>query len=209
MMKKVRNVGKHILIIPQGWTEYFYANSLKANLLPRDIQRNVTIEIPKPSGKNQAMVLFSLIRNKQKEAIRAQNPFDQIWVVLDNDNQPDIRLFLENAIKHHIKPAYSCICIEHWFILHLEDCRKAFASAKEALNYLQPLWETHLGTPYLKKGQDHYRLLQDKTPVAMERARQIEKYGSDQPIYKRNPYFTNHHFIDFFIQLAKSTDPQF
>ncbi len=56
----MRRAGKYILIIPEGWCEYNYAQALKHSL-PRDKQRSISVEMPNPNNKNRAHTLSSAV----------------------------------------------------------------------------------------------------------------------------------------------------
>ena len=51
----MKKVSKRILIIPEGWCEYNYAQALKASL-EKSKQRGVTVEMPKPNNENKALL---------------------------------------------------------------------------------------------------------------------------------------------------------
>lgn len=194
-------VSKHILIIPQGWTEFNYASSLKRNL-PRDKQRSISIEIPKPNNENQPLKLLEKAIRKIKDANRYKNPYEVVWIILDNDNNPDIKKFFKLLTNSKVKLqiAYSSICIEHWFILHLENCRTPFENAEKACKKLNTLWQKFFDNEYNKKDFDHYEKLKKYQCVAINRATQIEEdpINTGISIEERNPYFTIHKLIKFF-----------
>lgn len=48
----MRRAGQHILIIPEGWCEYNYAQAFKHSL-PRDKQRSISVEMPKPENRGK------------------------------------------------------------------------------------------------------------------------------------------------------------
>jgi len=48
----MRCVAKRIMIIVEGLSEYRYAEALKRSL-PKDKQRAISVELPKPSNENE------------------------------------------------------------------------------------------------------------------------------------------------------------
>ncbi len=99
-----------------------------------------------------------------------------------------------------LQAAYSAICLEHWFLLFFEDNRRSFRNAEEVIHYLkQRHWPT-----YHKTKINHYELLKDRLPLAMERAAFIkQQVDHSMPINEWNPFFTLHEFIAFFDELRE------
>jgi hypothetical protein len=201
-----RKISKHILILCEGWTEYKYAQSLK-NSLNRDKQRGIVIDISKPNNENKAYQLISKAKERINTSKTNKNPYDVVWLFFDNDLQDlenvfkQIKTFNEkNSTK--IEISYSCISIEHWFIIHFKDVRKPFEKAKDAEKELCKLWKKSLREPY-DKSLNHYEKLKDKMESAIKIAKQIHKQtkAKNKPIYKCNPYFSIHNLIEFMKQL--------
>jgi hypothetical protein len=195
----MRQAGKRILIIPEGWCEYDYAQSLKASLT-RDKQRSIAVEIPKPSSATNAVQLLARANQMISRARRQRNSYDAVWLFFDNDNQPQLAAFFQQLAISTVHIAYSSICIEHWFILHFEDNRTAYANAHQALQRISILWQKHFKQDYHKTKVNHFEKLKDKLPLAIASANAIAKRAaSDEiPEAQRNPYFTMPAFIQYF-----------
>jgi len=219
-MSKNRKVSKRILIICEGWTEYNYAKALRKSL-EREKQKGIQIEIPKPDGKTNIEELFIKAKKYIKESKRDDNKYDLVWIFFDNDkqnlkqklnnlvNNGDITKFFDfnNYFSNNnkddlslIKFAYSCLCIEHWFIIHLKEMRSPFTESNKAEEELNNLWKKEFNEEYKKAGQNHFEKLKEKRKNATDIARKIREQAEKDniPILDRNPYFTLDEFIDFF-----------
>ena len=198
----MRRAGQYILIIPEGWCEYNYAQSLKHSL-PRDKQRSISIEMPRPTNENSASQLLDKAEMMLKKAKQNKNPYDTVWIFFDNDNQPNLTPFFQRLKNTTVKIAYSSICIEHWFILHFENNRQAYQHAHQALHRIETLWQDQFNQGYHKTKVNHFEKLKEKMPTAIERTNIItEQTTADEiPLASRNPYFTVQNFIQFFYDL--------
>jgi hypothetical protein len=175
-----------------GMTEYLYASSLKREL-SRENQRGLQIEIDNHAGGNPLTMAMTAV-NKKKIAIKEKTPFSAIWLFFDHDNSPKLADAFSIISKNDFNIAYSAICIEHWFVLHFEDCNKAFQTAKQALRHLQKNWPD-----YNKTKIKHYDHLKNRLPLAIKRAKAIRRNADKAlAIERQNPYFTVDKLIAFF-----------
>lgn len=109
---KVRKVAKRILILVEGETEYLYTQELKQNLLSRDKQRSISIEIEKPNNENQPQQLLTKANEKFNKSKKDKNPYQYVWIVIDRDNrkEQEIKIFFEQLNKQNkVQVAYSCV----------------------------------------------------------------------------------------------------
>lgn len=198
---KISKPNKRILILCEGVTEYLYAKSLQSEL-PRSLQRSVSIEIDNNAKNNDPRSLADEARRRKRKAIKEKKPFefdlfDFIWLFFDHDNWPQLEDAFQIIESENFCIAYSSICMEHWFILHFEDCGKSFQSGAEALHRLKLLWPS-----YHKTKLKHYELLKTQLSTAKVRAKTLRKtVQTEIPKYQRNPYFTIDKLIDFFSEL--------
>lgn len=195
----MKQAGKYILIIPEGWCEYNYAQSLKSSL-PRDKQRSISVEMPRPDYKNTAVQLLSKAVRLITKAKKDKNPYDAVWLFFDNDNQTELEHVFRKIESAGIKMAYSSISIEHWFILHLENIRTPYINSRQALRKIESLWEDRFNKEYHKTKVNHFKSLKDYLETAIQRAEQITTHSEedDIPLAQRNPYFTVQELITFF-----------
>ncbi len=195
----MRKVGKKILVLTEGWTEYYYAMGLKSTL-SREKQRSVSVDIPLPNNENTFDQLVKKAISRSNEARRSGVPFDAIWLFIDKDSNP---LQAGHFTNEQFRLAYCSISIEHWFILHFEDRRAGFSNANGAINHLNRLWQRAFRTDYSKTTQKHFEKLRDLQATAVQRARSIEQQAQRDamPQHEANPFFTLPDFIAFFQSL--------
>lgn len=198
----MRRAGQHILVIPEGWCEYNYTQALR-NSLPRDKQRSISVEMPKPNNENNAAQLLDKAEKMLRKARRDKNPYDAVWIFFDNDNQPHLAAFFQILSNIPIRVAYSSICIEHWFIIHVEDNRQSYQNAHHALQRIERLWQNEFNQDYHKTKANHFEKLKDRMPIAIERANSIaqQAVADGIPLASRNPFFTMQEFIQYFQNL--------
>jgi len=190
-------VNKRILILCEGMTEYIYARSLQMEL-PRDLQRSVSIEIFY-QNQNDPKSLALEARKRVRSGIKERNAYDTVWLFFDNDRWPQLNEAFEIINRDGFRIAYTAICIEHWFILHFENCGRAFQNADEAAKYLARLWPS-----YHKTRTNAYRELKEQLAVAIERAILINRNQQvDLAVHDRNPYFSVQELINFFEELKQ------
>jgi hypothetical protein len=132
---KLKRLQKRILILCEGETEKIYLDSIKSEL-NRETQRSIEINIKKAKCSEPASIIKEAL-TKQKVAKQEKQPYDNIWLVFDDDNRPNIDTLFAKAQKEGFSIAYSSISIELWFILHFERVAKDFNSASEAESYLK------------------------------------------------------------------------
>jgi hypothetical protein len=198
----MRRAGQHILIIPEGWCEYNYAQALKHSL-PRNKQRSISVEMPKPNNENSAFQLLDKAEVMIKKARRDKNPYDAVWIFFDNDNQPNLAAFFQKQSNTSVRIAYSSMCIEHWFIIHFENNRQAYQNGHQALQRIETLWKQNFNQSYHKTKVNHFEKLKGYLTTAMERADTItqQAIADETPLFNRNPFFTIQEFIQFFHSL--------
>ncbi len=96
--EKENTINKRYLILCEGETEEAYFSGLKNNILLRDKFQAVEIEIVSPSHKvnpdpqttlrdNSLKGLVWEAMKRKKQAKRERNPFDEIWIIIDNDER--------------------------------------------------------------------------------------------------------------------------
>lgn len=109
-LDKDLEINKRILILCEGETEEAYFSGLKNNVLLRDKLSAVHIEIVSPSSKRNPNTHSTLRDNslkglvweamkRKRKAQREKNPFDEIWIVIDNDERNSY--IISNKTKLH------------------------------------------------------------------------------------------------------------
>jgi len=149
--------------------------------------------------KNDPKSLAIEAQKRKNKAKKERNPYDSIWLFFDNDNWPQLEAAFQVIDAEGFHIAYSSMCMEHWFLLHFENCGKSFKNAEEALKRLKNKWPG-----YHKTKLKHYELLKNDLNTALERVKTLRSnVQTELPRHKRNPYFTMDLLIDFFRELEK------
>lgn len=193
-MRSLRKLNKRILILCEGVTEQLYATSLRASLR-RELQRSIAIEVLVVDHSDPLSLVNEAIA-KSKKATKEKNPYDSIWLFFDHDNASQLSGAFKLILREGFKFAFTSLCLEHWFILHFEDCGRAFQRGDQVLGHLRGLWPA-----YHKTRLDHYRLLRDQLPIAIDRAKRINERQEDLPTFERNPYCSLPDLILYFNSL--------
>lgn len=199
-VKQRRNLYKKVLILCEGLTEKNYLVSAK-NSLPRELQKGVKIEIDNYKKTDLKSLILEAIKRK-KTAKKQGSPYNNIWIVFDNDNLPNRDFAFEHAKKNQIEIAYNSMCIELWFIIHFEDSLKKFANGNEAKQYLI---KNHINQ--YNPGKTNIWEILDKNQLekAYKNANHIRKSAKNEiaigkNIWELNPYTNMDVLLDFLFQ---------
>lgn len=189
---KINKPNRRILILCEGVTEYLYAKSLQSEL-PRNLQRSISIEIDYNSRNDPKSLAEEALKRKRK-AKKDRNSYDSVWLFFDHDNWPQLEAAFRIVDSEGFCIAYSAMCIEHWFILHFENCGRSFQDGDQALRFLKTKWPA-----YHKTKLKHYEILKENLDSAIDRAKILRRnIQTDLPKYQLNPYFTIDKLINFF-----------
>lgn len=85
---------------------------------------NSLVEIDCEGGAGVPATLVTKALAKLKSIQKAENGFernDQVWVVFDRDEHPEVEQSINRARDSGIKVGYSNPCFEVWLLLHYED----------------------------------------------------------------------------------------
>lgn len=188
-MKK-RSTYHRILILCEGFTEEIYAKSLRTAFLSRAMQRSVTVEVVRHK-KNDPLNLIAEAKKRVKQATKEKAPYEDVWLFFDHDNSPHLAEVFAIAQEEGFQLAFTAISLEFWFILHFEDCGRAFSDGDECLKHLKKLWPT-----YHKTKLNHLKELNGLLDIAVSRALQLEKkYQGNNMSAEFNPYTSIHRLI--------------
>lgn len=199
-MKKRRVASnKRILILCEGMTEEIYSKALRTAFLPRALQRTVSIDVVRHK-KNDPMNLVAEAQQRVKVATRARMPYSDVWLFFDDDNSPHLSKVLKEIENNSFRLAFTSICIEYWFILHFEDCGRAFATGEDCGRYLQKLW-----TAYHKTKINHFVELGSYLENAIQHAELQEKRNAEISVLDAKPYTSVHKLVEFFRDLGRGS----
>jgi len=105
--EKENEINKRYLILCEGETEAAYFSGLRSNVLLKEKFKAVKIEIIAPHHKkgtpnklkdNSLMGLVWEAMKRKKAAQKERNPYDEIWIVTDNDERNSY-IISKNTLK--------------------------------------------------------------------------------------------------------------
>lgn len=168
---ETRKPRDRILILCEGKkTEPKYFKGLKAD---RDrVSGDLTLDIL-DSDMTSAVELVEEAKRLIKQAKREDNPYAEVWIVVDRDSYPRHATAFSNARDVNnpsIHIAFSSICFEYWYLLHFAYTARSFAKADTLISHLK---KKHM-TGYRKSG-DYYDDLKEMTDTAIKHARQLRR----------------------------------
>ena len=174
---KLRELKSKVLILCEGLTERNYFNAMKEDL---GLPKTIAVDVIDCKGD-----VTDVLKNAKKEG------FEKIFVVFDHDNFPRRGDVFKLASQKSADAIFSSICFETWYLLHLKNSTKAFASEAE----LEKELKKYAGMEnYEKNNFKHYFILKDKLIVAKSNAENVRlsvvanNYGVE--VFNLNP-FTN------------------
>lgn len=190
-----RKIRQTFLIVCEGTeTEPNYFESFKSFLAGVDVIVDVRGEGRVTLGLvNRAID----IKNKNRN-----DPYDQVWCVLDRDDNPKQSFYeaLQLAKKEGIQMAYSVESFEIWYILHFQY-RNTALSRSECEKILTDLLRKHKllneKEKYTKNSKDMYKKLEQFQQDAIRNATQLLQEHSDANTkpYDANPSTTVHELV--------------
>lgn len=161
---------KRYLICTEGKSEAIYFAHYKSSTGP------IVIALDKSDHKVGLVKKAIEERNVRIQVGEFDEEIDEVWVVLDRDANPSIRLdkshfnqALNLAEKYDVSIAYSNDAFELWFILHYQDL---WVSTHRDL--LFKMLSKHRGKKY-EKTDDLYREIKPFRPKALQRATSLLK----------------------------------
>jgi hypothetical protein len=195
----MRQLSKRVLILCEDKkSSQYYLKSFKKD---EELKRNlsaVNVEIYQPEDFSPVGLVKEAIARK-KEAKKANNKYDLIWVVLDKDSHANMPKAYDMAISNNIKFGLSIKCFEYWIILHYEQTRKAFSTCDEVIKYLR---KTHIED--YEKGKNIFDILKPLFDVAIKNGKWLEKeiknsMQKDAKIYNESAYTNLHELVELFL----------
>lgn len=153
---------------------------------------------------NPVGMVKSLISYMKKEDISTEND-DKIYCVFDADidinKQKRIDEAIKLASKNGIDVIMSVPCFELWYRLHYSYTSKVYSSNKEIINDLKNY------IPNYEKNINVYNIIKDKTDVAIENSKKLEKQqiknGKIISNVNCNPYTSVYKPVEYIISRAK------
>lgn len=149
-------------------------------------------------------MIKSLIGYMKKEDINTENA-DKIYCVFDADIDINKQKRIDEAIKlaseNGIEIIISIPCFELWYRLHYSYTSKIYFSNKEIINDLKSY------IPNYEKNMNIYNIIEDKTNIAIENSKKLEKEqirdGKEIININCNPYTSVYKPVEYIINRNK------
>lgn len=149
-------------------------------------------------------MIKSLISYMKKEDINTENA-DKIYCVFDADIDINKQKRIDEAIKlaseNSIEIIISIPCFELWYRLHYSYTSKIYFSNKEIINDLKSY------IPNYEKNMNIYNIIEDKTNIAIENSKKLEKEqirdGKEIININCNPYTSVYKPVEYIINRNK------
>lgn len=149
-------------------------------------------------------MIKSLINYMKREDINTENG-DKIYCVFDADIDINKQKRIDEAIKlasvNGIEIIISIPCFELWYRLHYSYTSKMYFSNKEIINDLKSY------IPNYEKNMNIYNIIKDKTNIAIENSKKLEKEqirdGKDIININCNPYTSVYKPVEYIINRSK------
>ena len=125
--------------------------------------------------------------------IMTEDEYAQTWCVFDRDSFPAERFNDALALpkRSDIRVAYSNEAFELWYLLHFH-----YHDSATSRDLYEQMLSQRLGIPYRKNDPHMYRLLEDRTHIAIQNAeRLLTWYGDAHNPEKDNPCTTVHELV--------------
>ncbi len=134
--RKERKVKNRILILCEGETEKNYFQAIKEVEENQQILSALTVKVVVAKHPTAEYLVEEAIQ-LAKKTINEQNPFDQIWVVFDHDNQAHRKKAYDKALAKNYSVAFSAIAFEIWYLLYFIKTAKEFENGEMLLKELK------------------------------------------------------------------------
>lgn len=194
----MKQLGKRILILSEDKksSQYYFKSFKKDEELKRNLSA-VDIKIYQPEDFSPVGLVTEAIA-KKKEAEKANNEYDLIWVVLDKDGHANMPKAYNMAVTNNIKFGISIKCFEYWIILHFEKTSKGFATCDEVIKYLK---DNHIKN--YQKGENVFEQLKPLLVDAIKNGEWLVKavnasMQKGDKIYNQSAYTNLHKLVSFF-----------
>jgi len=138
----------------------------------------------KPAAGGDPATVVAAASKAAKKAKDDRAPFDEVWVVFDDDQRPGVADAITAADKAKLKVAYSNPCFEIWYLQH---CRYSmeWQRTDEAIAELRKY------IPRYDKDSDVYNLLLPKQADALANAPRLrEEHRANRKKTTDNPSTT-------------------
>jgi hypothetical protein len=150
--------------------------------------RNMLVDIKVEAGQGVPMsVVDAAVAHLRQSSRRRRDSFekrDEVWVVFDCDEHPEIARALDKARANNVGIAYSNPCFELWGLLHFVD-----HDAPITRHEVQRRIKEHMpGYDQSKSKAFDYELMREKCVDAEIRAERMAARRMQEGVPRGNPY---------------------
>lgn len=139
--------------------------------------------------------IMEVALTRKKDAINADAPYEEIWVVFDRDSFDDDnynRAFdlVRNRLHPEVTACWSNECFELWYLLHFGLRQTAIGRAdinRELTRLLQ--------RDYVKNDATIYEALLDKLDTAIQNGKRLARINAERDARLENPSTKVHQLI--------------
>ncbi|MFC2410730.1 MAG: RloB family protein [Bacteroides sp.] len=176
----MRMVKRSVVVICEGKTEWHYIDSLRVHKRYR-----FTL---KPSLAKHTDV--HAIQKKVENALKTAGKSDYVICLMDADrlgqyekeNEKYERMIRKLRKRKNFIPIRTYPCLEFWFLLHFSPGGKLYYNSDSVVKDLQAYIPDYEKTDEYLSKNNLYRLLEDRLPQAMERAKRLCNIPEDERI---------------------------
>lgn len=197
---------KRGLILCEGETEENYFTGLITKEEYRRKFASISVEIYKPKD-HSPKGLVTEAKQKAKNAKKADDPYDFIWVVFDRDGHENLADAFNEAVTFDppINVAFTVTCFEFYVLLHFRKSTKAYTKCDDVISELKKF------LPDYKKATNLFAALEEKMEVGLENSKWCQEYFKEEidggkKIYTCDPYCNIHELVNFLLNLTKEGD---
>jgi RloB-like protein len=176
--KGVRGLEKRYLIVCEDSVSApNYFRSLKK--IFRLSSTSITVVGSDHASQPQQVVnkAIDLKRDAEKNSVE-EDPYDQVWCVIDGEHGPKIPNARHSAIANQIRLAVTTMCFEYWILLHFEESSR---SKPDCQGVIADLKHNHLSD--YEKGNTSFDPIVKLVKVAAQRARKLRSIGKPIHVY--------------------------
>lgn len=193
---------KRILILCEDEkSSLFYFQGFKKDPILKRSLSSVSIEVSHPNDYTPVGLLKEA-KEKIKKAKKESNPYDEVWLVFDKDQHPNIPKAFSDARDSVVKIAFSSKCFEYWVLLHFEYTTRPFGKCNDIISYIK---KNHFKD--YEKNLDIFQHLKEKMKFAIENAEKLNKsiktdLDSGKNIYDLDAYTDIHNLVKMILDTA-------
>ena len=176
----MRMVKRSVVVICEGMTERHYIESLRVHKRYRFALK------PSLAKHTDVHAIQKMVENALKEAEKS----DYVICLMDADrlrqykkeNEKYERMIQKLRKHKNFIPIRTYPCLEFWFLLHFSPGDKLYYNSDSVVKELQAYLPDYAKTDEYLSKNNLYRLLEDRIPQAIERAKRLCSIPEDERV---------------------------